>query len=504
LRLTIEAVTGKQYSGLIDADLVRITDISDLSLSLRRDLSPEECLERLARTVTTKASFVGAGPALDDLDGYGEAKAWGMELAADMADFRAGRIAWDDVDHKGLLLSGPPGTGKTTFAQALAKSAGVPLVATSVAQWNASTYLSGTLQSIASVFAEAKRVAPSILFIDELDGISNRQNIREYAEYWVQIVNTLLELLAGIGDRMGVVVVAATNHPEKIDPAILRAGRLDHHIRLQKPDLDALTRIFRYHLGQDALPGEDLMQLALAAFGGTGADVEAWVRRAKATARRERREMGTHDVLSQILAQAPAIPPELRHRVAIHEAGHVVFGRASGIADLVGVSILRDGGATEVTGLSAIGATEERLQAALGFLLAGRAAEELVLGSASVGSGGTHAQSDLAQATRLAVMAETHYGYGQALGLVHLAGEHLDNLHLHPELLQAVKERLDRGFNYSTETLANHINEVVAIGAALDEAGYLSKTDVERIVHAAKAEDPLAVTGSAKLAQVTK
>lgn len=140
--------------------------------------------------------------------------------------------------------------------RALAKSAGVPLIATSVADWNAASNLSGTLQAIRNVFGQAKRSAPAILFIDELDGISNRATLTgEYVEYWSQIVNLLLECLAGIEDREGVVVLAATNHPQKIDAAILRAGCLGHHIALEKPDLVALAMIFRFHLGEGNLVG---------------------------------------------------------------------------------------------------------------------------------------------------------------------------------------------------------------------------------------------------------
>jgi cell division protease FtsH len=199
LRLILEAITGMVHAGPIDADLIRATDISDLSLAFRVGLTPEECLERLTVTVQSKTEYLAEGPTLEELDGYGAAKNWGLELIADLADYRAGRISWDMVDHKGLLLSGPPGTGKTTFAKALAKSAGVPLIATSVAQWNASSYLSGTLQAIRDCFGEARRAAPAILFIDELDGISDRAALRgDYTEYWAQIVNLLLENLQGI------------------------------------------------------------------------------------------------------------------------------------------------------------------------------------------------------------------------------------------------------------------------------------------------------------------
>jgi SpoVK/Ycf46/Vps4 family AAA+-type ATPase len=132
-----------------------------------------------------------------------------------------------------------------------------------------------------NAFAQARRLAPSILFIDEIDGISDRATLKgDYVEYWSQIVNLFLELLAGIEDRPGVVVVAATNHPDKIDEAVRRAGRLDRTITIEKPDVEDLVGIVRFHL-KDDLTNADLLPVALAARGGTGADLEAWVRRAK-------------------------------------------------------------------------------------------------------------------------------------------------------------------------------------------------------------------------------
>jgi cell division protease FtsH len=227
IALVIEAVTGSAPQAAIDEQLVRAVDISDLALSVRSDRGADDCVKRLEQIVSTKGVFDHRGPRLEELAGYGAAREWGLNLVADLREYRAGRLDWESLE-KGLLLVGPPGVGKTQFAKALAKSANLPMVATSVADWNAASYLSGTLAAIKTCFAQARQLAPSLLFIDELDGISDRATLPpEYREYWTQIVNLLLELLSGVEDRPGVFVMAATNHAHRIDPAVRRAGRLD-------------------------------------------------------------------------------------------------------------------------------------------------------------------------------------------------------------------------------------------------------------------------------------
>lgn len=483
IRLVLEAITGRPFGGVVDPLVLRQADITDFSLAFRRDLTPEQCLERLDGLIKTKRTFLGNGPALEDLHGYGEAKAWGLELAADLSEYRAGRLKWEEVDHKGLLLSGPPGVGKTSYAKALAKSADVPLIATSVAQWNASTFLSGTLQAIRDVFGEAKRAAPAILFIDELDGISSRERLRgEHVEYWSQVVNLLLECLAGIEDREGVVVVGATNHVDKIDPAVLRAGRMDHHIELLKPDVRTLANIFRHHVGPTVLSGHDLIEAALAARGGTGADVQAWVARAKARARRESRELTMADLVLQIRGSVPALSTAERKRVASHEAGHVVVARHLKTGEVVATSIVGRGGETEIAGALRSTDNEVALDSTLAFFLAGRAAEIETFGEASLGSGGSLPNNDLARATELATLAETSYGFGKTAGLVHLGSTASGAYQPSVEIFTAVRDRLDRALAVARSIVAARKAEVSAIAHALDDRGYLSASDIDEIV----------------------
>lgn len=235
-------------------------------------------------------------------------------------------------------------------------------------------------------------------------------------------------------------MLAATNHPDKIDPAVLRAGRLDHHIHLQRPDVGTLIKIFRHHVGQDFLADADLMPAALAARGGTGADVEAWVRRAKAASRRAQRDLSVDDLVKQVRAGRPSLSAAARRRVSVHEAGHVIVGTALGVGAVIGVSIHDAGGVTEFVDNLDGAMTAEMVENHIALALAGRTAEGLLLGDMSVGAG-NGPRSDLAKATRYAQLLETQYGFG-SYGAVFIGDGYVDNLPRYPGLLEAVKSRL--------------------------------------------------------------
>ncbi|MEC4593803.1 AAA family ATPase [Nitrospirillum amazonense] len=316
LDVTGDGGTPLQYPGHVQQQI----GPEDLRRSWSRQASPGEWAERLGRVVderlreeenarTARATFgaVNGGapsePTLHDLAGMTEAVTWGLDLARDLADYRTGGLLWDAVDH-GVLLAGGPGTGKTTFAAALALTCGVPLVTGSHSSWQAAGHQGEMLKAMAATFADAVAQAPCILFIDEFDSFSVRVGTSQAPGhlYHRQVVNGLLQHLDGIADREGVVVIAATNMPETVDPALLRPGRIERTITIPQPDTAALIGMLRFHLGND-LRDADLYQTAAiaAAAGATGATIAAWVRNARRLARLAHRPMRLADLLGPLL-----------------------------------------------------------------------------------------------------------------------------------------------------------------------------------------------------------
>lgn len=450
-----------------------------LRAALRRLREVAECNTAL------ESALVTDGPSLADLSGFGPASDWGLELARDLDDYKAGLIRWDDIDI-GALISGPPGTGKTLFAKALARTCGVPLIVSSPAHWQASGYLNDTLNAMRETFREARSKGTAILFIDELDAIGSRAtNNSNNADYMRHVINTLLELLDGFERRSGIVVIGATNHPDYIDPAILRSERLGKHFVIPLPDATTRRQIFKFHAGF-AVPVDQEERFAHSTSGMSGADLLQLVRDGRRNARRFGRPLEFADVAS-VATQLIDLPAEQMRRTAYHEAGHAIVGLELAM-DLQGITI---NDKVLANGVDSLGGAVFRMPKfpmktrsyfldQLCMFLAGLAAESLIFGEFTETGG---AGSDLALATALATKIEGCFGMGATLA-IELVDE-IDLARLRAgdfRLRKAVTGLLDATSTNAKTILDLRIDALHAVADTLMKTRVMSVTEVKDIL----------------------
>jgi ATP-dependent Zn protease len=415
------------------ADWTRYLVPADFHMPSRLSLSASEAVTFLRGRVESRLAQVtpDVGPKLSELHGLGEARQICEDIVADIRAAQAGSIEWSAVD-KGMLLVGAPGTGKTTLARALAKECGIKFVVASAAGWQSAGYLDSHLRAMRADFTEARRYAPAILFIDEIDGIGSREQLSgENAGYHTQVINALLEQIQGINTVDPVIVIGATNYPEKVDPALRRSGRLDQVVELPLPNVASLEQIYEYYLEpyrdeNEVGKGVKTRALAELTFGLTGADVERFVRGAARRARRAGKKIRQDDLIAEVTGRprrpdsAPRLGKEEMRRVAVHEAGHAVarLTSSTGGDDLAFVTIVprMDGSLGFVAKVPSDANILSRraLLEELETVLGGRAAEEILFGEddVSTGAGGPSRTSDLAVATRMAEQIVCRSGLG--------------------------------------------------------------------------------------------
>jgi cell division protease FtsH len=336
---------------------------------------------------------------------------------------------------KGVLLVGPPGTGKTLLAKAVAGEAGVPFLSMSGSEF-VELYVGVGASRVRDLFEKAKRQAPCIIFIDELDAIGksrgNGMNPNGGNDEREQTLNQLLTEMDGFDGNTGVILIAATNRPEVLDPALRRPGRFDRQVVVDRPDRSGRAQILTVHannvkLGEDV----DLELLATRTSGLTGADLANLVNEAALMAARNNRqavlmadfEVAFERVLVGLEKRSRVLNPIERQTVAYHEVGHALVGALmTGRGKVEKISIVP-------RGVGALGYTlqmpdedrflmmEDEIRGQIATLLGGRAAESVVFGKVSTG-----ASDDIQKATNLAEKAITLYGMSDTLGPIAFAG----------------------------------------------------------------------------------
>jgi cell division protease FtsH len=329
---------------------------------------------------------------------------------------------------KGVLLVGPPGTGKTLLARAVAGEAHVPFFSLSGSEF-VEMFVGVGAARVRDLFAQAEAKAPCIVFIDELDalGKARTQSPMGSHEEREQTLNQLLAEMDGFDSRKGVIIMAATNRPEILDPALLRPGRFDRQVLVDKPDVRGREAILLIHARTVKLgPDVDLKVVAARTAGFAGADLANLVNEAALlAARKDRPAVGLRDFEEAIdrlvagLEKKRVMSVHEREIVAYHESGHAVVATVlPGLDPVHKISIVQ-------RGFGALGYTmqlplEDRylmtrteLQNQLAVLLAGRTAEEIAFGEISTG-----AQNDLQRATDVARSMVTQFGMSEALGAV--------------------------------------------------------------------------------------
>jgi cell division protease FtsH len=405
------------------------------------------------------------GVSFDDVAGVDEAK----DELREVVDFlknpeQYGRLGGRMP--KGVLLLGPPGTGKTLLAKAVAGEAKVPFFSISGSEF-VEMFVGVGAARVRDLFQQAREKAPAIIFIDELDALGRARGLGGLAgghDEKEQTLNQLLVELDGFDSRTGLVLLAATNRPEILDPALLRAGRFDRQVLVDRPDKEGRIQILKIHARRIKLaPDADAEKVAALTPGFTGADLANLVNEAALLATRRRADAVTmadfNNAIERIVAglekRNRLLNPKEREVVAYHEMGHALVALAlPGVDPVHKVSIIP-------RGVGALGytiqrptedrflMTREELENKMAVLLGGRAAELIVFSHLSTG-----AANDLAQVTDIARSMVTRYGMSEKLGNVALEKDERSFLSPNP-LGNGARER-----SYSDETATAIDDEV--------------------------------------------
>ena len=496
----IRATTGVSRCPRISDSLAMSLNPTSIALAVRKGATPLECLRRL-KDISARVNFpvrpneTAIVPDLIDAVGYGEASAWGLALKADIVRSRADPAAVSiEAITRSLLLVGPPGVGKTFFARILAKSCGIPLITTSYGEWQGAGtgHLGEVMGAMRKAFAEARQAAivsghGAILLIDEIDSVLGKHltDGDRHGAWWASVGNALLTLSERDAcERRGVVLLACTNYPDRIDPALTRSGRLDRTIALRPPTANEFADMLRLHLGRD-LPNLDLVSLASLRLGMTGADAARLVRDARQAARVANRPLVAEDLVSLIMPSETR-SPEFLQKLAMHEAAHVVVGLTLGVVTLDIVTLLSpsDSGAfARFRERADTQKTRDYYEKIALMRLAGRAIDDLS-GMPDSGSAGGPG-SDLFDVTSLVAALHRSFGLGDGLMTSESPGTVIQALRVDARLQEKVERDLKALYSRTKGLVSDHLRAIEAVAEGLVAKRLLTGDEVKSIVAAA-------------------
>ncbi|MBY3367566.1 AAA family ATPase [Rhizobium laguerreae] len=473
-----------------DREFLQQQEVGLIDSTFRRGRPAERAIGRLKKLSSQVASNKQTLP----LTSFGAAGEWGQRLKRDLALWREGVLPWHQID-KGILLYGPPGTGKTSFAKSLAVECDAHFIASSLGQWQSSGHMGDLLKAMYATFAEAKASAPSILLVDEFDSFGHRTKLSgDNAQYMLEVINAMLEAVDGAAGREGVIIVAASNLPDRIDPAFLRPGRLEKHIELSKPGTAGRAAILAHYLPEFSGNGA-LKEVARNLNGKSGADLEYIARQVRQRARDESRSPRIADLEELVPTFIPLKPDEL-WRICLHEAGHAVLAKVFDIGIITSVEVYTDDhradqdddihGRTNIVTPHKTLPTESSYRAEIAMTLAGLAAEETFIGDRSTAAGGLET-GDLAEATELAIRMVGIFGMGRTLHVVPVRFLDTKDAALfqkYPFIRQEIDEILKAEFEEARETLKFHRDVVLSLAEALRQKRNVFGDELDALLRA--------------------
>jgi cell division protease FtsH len=408
---------------------------------------------------------------------------------------------------KGALLVGPPGTGKTLLARAVAGEAGVPFFTISGSDF-VEMFVGVGASRVRDMFEQAKKNAPCIIFIDEIDAVGRHRGagLGGGNDEREQTLNQLLVEMDGFEANEGIILIAATNRPDVLDPALLRPGRFDRQVVVPNPDVGGREKILRVHMRNVPLAADvDVKTIARGTPGFSGADLANLINEAAlAAARRNRKMVSQHDfeqakdkVMMGAERKSMAMTDEEKKLTAYHEGGHALVALSVPSTDPVHkATIIPRGRALGMVMQLPEGdrysMKYQQMTSRLAIMMAGRVAEELIFGKDNITSG---ASSDIEGATRLAKMMVTRWGYSDKLGMV-AYGDNNDEVFLGMSMQRNVqvsedtakkidseiKRLVHEGYEEAKRILTTRIDDLHTIAKSLLEYETLSGDEIIKVI----------------------